>query len=107
MQRISDLNKKINILSPAKVSDGMGGTTTSTVTIVSNLPAAIWPVSAKEMVNNQANPMIITHRIRIRYRSVMKSNWILQYGNRKFNVVSVIDPSEAHEWLDIMVKEAA
>lgn len=106
-QRISDLNKRISILSNAKVPDGMGGTTSATLTIVPRLWAAIWPVSAKEMTNSQSPSMIITHRIRIRYRKVMRSNWIIQYGNRKFNIVGVVDPNESHEWLDIMCKESA
>ena len=106
-QKISELNKRISILANSKISDGMGGTTTTTLTIIPSLWAAIWPVSAKEIINNQAVTMTITHRIRIRYRKVMKPSWIIQCGNRKFNIVGITDPNESHEWLDILAKESA
>ena len=106
-QKISELNKRISILANSKISDGMGGTTTTTLTIIPFLWAAIWPVSAKEIITNQAATMTITHRVRIRYRKVMRSNWVIQYGNRKFNIVGITDPNESHEWLDILCKESA
>jgi len=106
-QKVSDLNKRISILANSKVSDGMGGTTTTTLTIIPYLWAAIWPVSANEQVKSQSVTMTITHRIRIRYRKVMKPSWIIQYGNRKFNIVGITDPNESHEWLDILAKESA
>jgi len=106
-QKVSELNKRISILANSKISDGMGGTATTTLTIIPSLWAAIWPVSAKEIINNQAVTMTITHRIRIRYRKVMKPSWIIQYGNRKFNIVGITDPNESHEWLDILAKESA
>jgi SPP1 family predicted phage head-tail adaptor len=51
--------------------------------------------------------MTITHRIRIRYRAVLKAGWRISYAGRYFNVVSIIDPNMAHRWLDLMCKEAA
>ncbi len=103
--QIGSLNRRIDIQAPTKVAD--------VTTFVSVLPAgttiaaAIWPVSANEVVQANASVMIISHRIRIKYRSVMKSNWRIKYGDRFFNIVSIIDPSMSHQWLDILTKEAS
>lgn len=102
--RISELSKGVDLQAPTKVGD--------VTTFVSVLPAgttiaaAIWPISANEVIQANATVMIISHRIRIRYRSVMKANWRVVYAGRNFNVVSIIDPNMDHKWLDILVKEA-
>jgi SPP1 family predicted phage head-tail adaptor len=84
----------------------MGGFSLSFVT-AATIWAAIWPVSANEVVAANATSMVISHRIRIRYRSVLKSSWRLKFGNRYFAIVSIINPNEAGEFLDLLVKEAA
>jgi len=102
----SDLNKRITLQYQTKIPDGMGGFSLSFVT-AATIWAAVWPVSASEQVQAQATTLIISHRIRIRYRSVLKSSWRIKFGNRYFAIVSIINPNEANEFLDLMVKEAA
>lgn len=105
--RPGDLNKRIDIQAPTKVSDGMGSFSETWVTILSSIPAAIWPVSGKETVRNMENVGTITHKVRIRYLSVLRPNWRVKFGNRYFAIVSPpIDPNERHEMLDLMCKEA-
>lgn len=83
----------------------MGGFTNTWVD-AATVWAAIWPVSANETVQANSMTMVVTHRIRIRYRSAMKSAWRVQFGKRNFAIVSIINPSEGNEWLDLMCKEA-
>lgn len=104
--KIGDLTKRVTIQYPAKVSDSMGGFTT-TWTTAAEIYAAVWPVSASEAIQAQGATMTITHRIRIRYRAQIKAGWRLKLGSRYFNIVSIIDQNEAHKWLDLMCKEAA
>lgn len=105
MSSSGDLNKRVTIQYQTKTPDGMGGFTT-TWTDHATIWAAIWPVSAREAIQANAATMVITHRIRVRYRSVFKASWRLKYGDRYFAIVSIIDPNMSHEWLDIMAKEA-
>jgi SPP1 family predicted phage head-tail adaptor len=63
-------------------------------------------VSANEQIQNNAAVMIASHRIRIRYRSGMKANFRIAYAGRNLNIVSIVDINMAHQWLDILVKEA-
>jgi len=103
---IGDLNKRVTLQYQTKASDGMGGWTISYVDHAT-IFAAIWPTSAKEVVAANATSMVVSHRIRIRYRSVLKAAWRIKFGNRSFAIVSIINPNESGEGLDIMVEEAA
>ena len=103
---IGDLNKRITLQYSTKVSNSMGGFVTSWVD-AATIWAAIWPVSAAETVQSMQPTMTISHRVRIRYRSVLRASWRIKLGLRYFNIVSIINPSERGEYLDIMCKEAA
>ena len=105
--KIGDLNKRITLQYQTKVPDGMSGFTTTWVSITPDLWAAIWPTSANEITAANATVMVVSHRIRIRYRSVLKSSWRIKFGLRYFSIVSIINPNMSNEWLDILVKEAA
>ena len=104
--RIGDLDKRIVLQYSTRVPDGMGGFAVTWVD-AATVWAAIWPVSASETIQAAQATMTITHRIRIRYRAVLRAGWRISYAGRYFNVVSIIDPDTAHRWLDLMVKEAA
>lgn len=105
-----ELNKRIDLQAQTKVPDGAGGFTT---TWISMLPtgiliwAAIWPTSANEITAANATSMVVSHRIRIRYRSVLRSGWRVKFGNRYFSIVGITCPNEGREWQDILAKEAA
>jgi SPP1 family predicted phage head-tail adaptor len=104
--KISELSKRVALQYQTKVSDGMGGWTT-TWTTAAEIYAAVWPVSASEQVKAQGVTMTISHRIRIRYRANLRSSWRIKMGSRFFNIVSIVDSNEAHKFLDILAKEAA
>lgn len=104
--KIGDLNKRIIVQIQTKVPDGMGNFITTWVDHAT-IFAAIWPLSANEVTQANASVMVVTGRIRIRYRSVFKSSWRIKYGNRFFNIVSILNVNEANEYLDLMVKESA
>ena len=105
--RAGSLNKTISIEAPTKTPDGMGGTTNSWKVIVTDFPAAIWSTSATEQIKSMGETMIISHRIRIRYRSDIRANWRLKYKDSYYNIVSIINPDMANKILDILAKEAA
>ena len=102
---IGDLNKRIILQYETKVSDSMGGFT-STWVDAATVWAAIWPTSAAELVQSMQTDMVISHRIRIRFRSVLRPSWRIKFGTRYFNIVSIINPNEKNEYLDIMAREA-
>jgi SPP1 family predicted phage head-tail adaptor len=101
---IGDLNKRIQIQAPSKISDGMGGFD-ETFSTIATVFASLWPISAREQVQSMQEVMTISHRIRIRYRSVLRPDWRVKFGNRYFSIVSIINPNEKNELLDLMCKE--
>jgi len=107
---IGKLNKRIKIQSKAQTADNMGGFI-DTWSDLATLWAAIWPTSAAEFIRANQATMEITHRIRIRYqRFEIKPSYRIKFtdtvqGDRYFNIVSIINPNEKQEWLDIMAKE--
>jgi SPP1 family predicted phage head-tail adaptor len=102
--RIGDLNKIITIQYPIKTSDGMGGFSESFNDACTTF-CAIWPVSAKEQIQSDQMAMTATHKIRIRYRRVMKPDWRIKYANRYFSIVSIINKNEANKMLDLLCNE--
>ena len=103
--QIGSLNKRVTLQYSTKVSNEMGGFVTSWVD-AATIWAAIWPVSAAETVQSMQPTMTISHRVRIRYRSVLRANWRIKFGLRYFNIMSVINPNEKNEMLDLMCKES-
>lgn len=104
--KVGDLNKRITLQYQTKVPDSMGGFT-ATWTDAGTIWASIWPVSANEQIQANATNMIVSHRIRIRYRSVLKGSWRIKFGNRYFAVVSIVNPSEKNQMLEVLCKEAS
>ena len=100
---IGSLNKRVLIQAPTKVPDGMGNFTVTFVDQVT-VSAAIWGISAKEQIASMGVVLTMSHRIRIRYRSDIKSDWRLKYRNDYFNIVSLINPDMSNKILDIIVK---
>lgn len=103
--RAGQLKKRVTIQHPTRVSDSMGGFT-ETWTDDATVWAAIWPTSAKEQQLALKETMNITHRIRIRYRSVFRNGWRLKFGERYFAIQSIINIEERNEWFDLLCVEA-
>lgn len=102
--QIGALNKRIELQAATQTADGMGGFTSSWTT-QQTVWAAIWPTSAKELMQSAQNTMEISHRIRIRYKSTLIPSWRIKYGTRYFNILSIINPNERGEWQDLLCKE--
>jgi len=49
--------------------------------------------------------MVVTHRIRIRYRTGVIPAMRIKYGTRYFNINSVINPNSDNRMLDILATE--
>ncbi len=102
---IGELNKRIVVQHPTLTPDGMGGMT-KVYSDADTIWSALWPVKASERVQSDQATMTATMRIRIRYRSKFLPSWRLRFGNRFFNVVSIINQNERNQWLDLMCEEA-
>ena len=103
---IGSLNKIITLQYQTRVADGYGGfqiTWNDAATIF----AAIWPVSASEQIQANAPTMVVSHRIRIRYRRDIRASWRIKYGEKYYGIVSITNQDMANRYLDILAKETA
>ena len=103
--RSGELSKRITLQYKTRVPDEHGGFN-ETFVDACTVFAAIWPVSASETIQSGATTMTVTHRIRIRYRTILKPYWRIKYGNRYFAISSIINTNEANKMLDLLCKEA-
>ena len=75
--------------------------------------AGIWPVSAKEIVNDRKLELQISHRIRVRFNrsspNVTADMRVLYAdpvkGDRLFNIISIVNPDERNEMYDLICLE--
>lgn len=105
---IGELNKRIQIQAETKIPDGMGNFNTVWINVGDPIWAAIWPTNAKETVQSMQPMGTITHRIRVRHKSVLKASWRIKFGHRYFAIVAPpINLNERNEWLDLMCQEVA
>ena len=105
--RAGQLRHTVSIQEQTDTSDGMGGFTTSWADIsgMDAVKAAIWPLSARESLDAMKLELVVTHKIRIRYRSgITEKNRIL-FGSRTFNIVSLIKNDERNISLDMLATE--
>lgn len=104
--KIGDLRHRISLQSPTRTADNMGGYST-VWTSEATIWAAIWPVSGKEIMQARQNKMNVTHRIRIRYRSDIKSSWRIKFKLRYFDIDVIINPDERNKMLELLCTETA
>jgi SPP1 family predicted phage head-tail adaptor len=105
--RAGNLRHVIDIEDATGVPDGMGGFTDTYSAKYSGLRAGIWPTNAKERVENLKMGMSISHKIRIRYRSGIRSDMRVKFGTRYFNIISIINRDERNELIDMIADEVA
>jgi len=105
--RAGNLRHRIAIQTETSVSDGMGGFTLSWANVenMGSVPAAIWPLSAKENLDAMKLEQQITHKIRIRYQSGITSKNRIVFGSRTFNIISILNYEERNRSFDLLCLE--
>ena len=102
--RAGDLKNRVVLEAQSRTPDGMGGFS-STWIAVKTIYAAIWPMKMDEAFEGGRTVAVATHRIRIRYRRVLKPAWRVRFGTKYFSIVSIINPGTEYKMLDLMCKE--
>lgn len=105
LSNAGDLRHVVLIKTATLVTDSVGSVTETEATY-HTARAAIWPVSAKELVQNAALQGQITHKIRIRYKSGVTPGMRVLFGARYFDIIGPpINPEERNVYLDLMCRE--
>ena len=99
------LDKRIDLEAKSRTPDGMGGYSDVWQSVESSIWAAIWPVSVNEQIKSGQPKMVITHRIRIRYRRNVRPDWRIKYKDEYYSIEGIINFNMAYEYLDLLAKE--
>ncbi len=67
---------------------------------------SVEPLDAKEALVGQAVELNATHLVRIRYHSAIDEKWRIKFGQRTFEVESIIAPESRKIEMRILVKES-
>lgn len=67
--------------------------------------AAIYPVSGKEFYAAETVNSEVTHKINMRYTQGLKPDMRIKFGDRYFNIISIINFQERGTLIQIMCKE--
>jgi len=102
--RRGNLKRSVVVQTVTSVSDGGGGYN-DTVTDYHKCRAAVWPLSAKEILNNGQMEMKLTHKFRIDYKSGITPDMTIAYDSRDFEIVSIINVDEMDRILDFLCTE--
>ena len=104
--RAGDLRHRIDFQVETETADGMGGKNLTWAAVYRAVPAAIWPVSSRERLDNLKLESEITHKIRVRYISGITSKHRIKYGTRTFDIQGApINHEERNRYLDILATE--
>lgn len=98
------LDKRIEIMELAQISDGGGGYEDALVP-VKKLWASFIPLSGREYWQAQQTQAQISHKIVVRYTEAINRSHIVRFKNKDYDVQYLINIDEANRFLEIHVLE--
>ncbi len=101
---VGAMRHRIILEKVASIPDGMLGMEDSYST-VDTIWGEIVPLKGLEQIESMKEGVTITHRIKIRYRKDIKGEWRIKFGDRYFNIISIVNVKERNEYLDLICKE--
>jgi SPP1 family predicted phage head-tail adaptor len=108
MMQPGRLNKRVviqQLVSGSPSKDSFGEPLQTWENFAEELWAAVEPVQGREFWAQQQVQSEVTVRVRIRYLSGVIADMRVVYGARILDIVSVIDPKERHEEMQLMCSE--
>lgn len=104
MLNAGDLDKYVN-LQCKTVARADDGAEIVTYTTIASMWVTIDPLTGKEYWGAQQTVSEVTHNIIGRYRTGLRPDMRIIYGNRVFNILDYQDPKSAHEKIVYRCKE--
>jgi len=100
------LNKRVWIQEPVwSAASASGEKTVSRWDNVAEVWASIEPLSGREYWAAAQAQSSVTHRVTIRYREGINQTMRVLFGTRELYIESIIDPREAHRFLELVCVE--
>ena len=102
--RAGSLRHKI-IIQQLTVANDTWGHSAETWTDQVTTYAAIWTLRGTERMESLKLDNEITHKIRVRYKRDLNPKMRIKFGERYFNILSMVDPDERHIYYEMMANE--
>jgi len=102
---VGRLRHQVTIIQAVPAPDGAGGLT-KTWTALATVWAAVDPLRGREYFAAQQVTAEITHKVTLRYLTGVRPEMRVQFGDREFDIMAVINPQERNIYLELMCVEA-
>ena len=103
--RIGNMRSRITIQTLGGSTDAGGGQTTTWSALDTPIWAHIRPLSGREIQMANAQVGVVTHEIRIRYRTDVTTAHRILLGSRTFNIKVVLNPDDNNQMLLLKCEE--
>jgi len=104
--RTGQRNKLITLCKPTKTFDAAGTAVSTYTDLTPQVYAKISTSRSDEAIQAMAVSGSAIHNVNIRYRTDVRGNWRIKFGNKIFSIIGPpIDIDMAHKELDIKCKE--
>jgi len=102
--QIGDLRHRVTFQKSNETSDGYKGHTVIWQDVVT-VWAQVSPLSGREYFYAHQIKNVVSHRVRVRYRTDINVEMRIKHGDRYFKIESMIDMGERREFLEIICQE--
>jgi len=102
---VGRLRHQVTIIQAVSAPDGAGGLTKTWETLAT-VWAAVEPLRGREYFAAQQVTAEITHKVTLRYLTGVRPEMRVQFGDREFDIMAVINPQERNIYLELMCVEA-
>lgn len=99
------MRHRVAIQQPIQTQAADGGISNSWLT-VNTVWSRIEPLSGRELFNASQVQPDVTHRVTLRYHPNVSPRWRFLFGDRTFNVLTVLNTDERNRELICMCMEA-
>ena len=101
---IGKLRHKIYLLKPVVTKDEVGQEIEN-LELQKTVWASIEPLSGKEYFSAKQVNSKVNVKITIRYINSLLSHWVVQFGQRIFNIEAIINFEERNRYLQLLCSE--
>lgn len=101
--KAGDLIHPVTFQAKTFTPDGMGGSVVSWSNVIATL-AKIEPISAREAYLYDRRQSEVTHKIIVRYSSLINNELRIVFGGKVLEIEGVLNLEERNRWLEITAK---
>jgi SPP1 family predicted phage head-tail adaptor len=100
-----DLIHRVRLQAPSRATNGAGETDVTWADPGDSVWARVEPLKGWQLERAQQINVHTTHRVTIRYREGVATDWRILWGDRVLNVTGIVDDGGRHIWLELSCEQ--